>query len=921
MVTRLTLLALLALALAAQPTIGTVTVVSGTLTPYSVQITFTASSESFCWAEFDTDSGEPYARNVPGFNFTSTTCYVNLTNLTPSTTYFVRGSGRPNRTNTTGIGYGAQVTITTPAAPSTPVTPTLPTTFTLPIYPDTTGYTTLTRSPSGTGPDNCDLQSTLNLATYGTIIELPQGAVCNTPSADTGFVLPRKAIEGGRSGIDDAAHRWIIIRTARAPALLPPDGTRTGLVWKSTLASLRAQVRHSNNSQGSILKADVGSAEHVHHYWIDNVNLAFTNAVPADAQNPAAFTDPIYIQSNFTSSETTGIPQYVVLDRILLDQDPPPFRLTPLALITFEGRRIALENSYIQGHWWVAATNTLADATRSGNTITQTAGAWQRRPDESTWTIGSTVTAAGTLSAGYAGSYAMYLTGGGVTLEYTTPSGGQTASWVCTGCTATPVTTPAVPASARQLATGTISAGAIVNLATFPNQGTFEGSTGVVSNTGPGPAMFENNFISSPLIAFFSDMPNFGPKMMNDVVFRRNYVTSGGPQSFRFSPLSNGWNFLNRSAWEIKKGERWAITGNIFADSFGSVTNNCATVVWSSRGALIASNYDVGIRDQTFRHNTIRASCAGLYIGGQSELGGSTQKQPPLARNFLIENNLFDDIDGTKYTTNTTGALAGNIGSLLNTTYGLESVTMRRNSLRRSRGAFPAVFFGTTPGAQLRFTDNLISLAAGGATSESSFFAASNALIAEFPGAPPVTNTAGNFAASLATAVGGVTVTGNVLIGARKLSGVWPGTADLSSAEMTTIASGWPGGNTFVAGANEAARETAAGLMVDGDLTYASAHKGSAGADLEALAREQGALRNVRIFPTSSQVVVHWTAPDAFACTVDRSTNGGATWTRATASGGAMEQSITFSATSATVYQLRVICAVETQILPTVRTP
>ena len=60
------------------------------------------------------------------------------------------------------------------------------------------------------------MQTVLNEVSYGAIIELDQGIVCNVPNTsgyNGGYDLPVKAVDPLASSIDDSAHRWIIIRT------------------------------------------------------------------------------------------------------------------------------------------------------------------------------------------------------------------------------------------------------------------------------------------------------------------------------------------------------------------------------------------------------------------------------------------------------------------------------------------------------------------------------------------------------------------------------------------------------------------------------------------------------------------------------------------------------------------------------------
>lgn len=899
---------LASLLLAAPPTVGTPTVVSGTLTSTSVQLTFTVSATSYCWAEYDTNTGAPYTYSAPGLDYTNTAnCRVTLANLTPGTLYYVRASGRPNSNNSTDIGYASEMTFTTNAA-SYPA-PALPTTWALSTYPDTTGYTVVTLTPSGSGDDNCGIQAaidtmvSLGADAFARIVEIPQGAVCNNlgvhGGSPTGFALPILPVATGYT-LNDPDHPWIIIRTARTPALTPPDGTRVTSEYVGTLA----KINQTGPGVGGCFYADwfTGIA---HHFWVDSIECTWTNNTTADSQGPTPYAQSFFSLAN---TATTNYGHYIVLDRWYSVPHDPPFRVGLPAQIQLEGAYLAMINSHIEGAYWKEYVNTLPDTTYLGNTITQLAGAWQRKPADATWTIGSTVTAAGTLSGGYAGTYAMYLNGSGVTLEYTTPAGMETASWVCTGCTATPVATPAVPDSAHKLATGTITAGAIASISSFGCGFSCEGSFGIYSSNGPGPIKWLNNYVDNPGQTAYTEVLGNGAQL-NDVTFQGNEILIN-PKYQITGPASNGWYYTNRLIWETKRGYRWLINGNRFSGNFGNLTSSCASIVWSTRYAETTTG--AGIGDQTFTNNTVSDSCGGMYFGGLSENGGGTFTDGPILARLKASNNVFNNIDGLSYTTTTTDIDFANRGQMWTTFMGFDQLEISRNNWRRARGQYPPMFFYRGTSANLRLWNNVLSMSAGASTAVTAFTANDTQWLSNFPANPYVVSSA-NFTTTLAGSSGGYSVLRNAIVGGTIRDGAYPGTIDLTGAQMTSICSTFPGtGNTCVAGETQAARETAIGMVDSGFLKLTSPYL-SASADARAISDASGYAANFRIGLTASAVNVRMrrASTSAVACTLAWSTDGGVTWPAANqvlATGSGVEQIATFAASSNTVYAIRPIC-------------
>ena len=101
---------------------------------------------------------------------------------------------------------------------------------------------------------------------------------------------------------------------------------------------------------------------------------------------------------------------------------------------------------------------------------------------------------------------------------------------------------------------------------------TYEGTAMLISQQGPGPLKFENNYVSSSgLTVHFDDgCPSC---TTGDFIFRRNTMTTPTSQLFWHADSDNSRYFI-RHQLEIKHGERMLVAGNTFTNCSSDVTSS-----------------------------------------------------------------------------------------------------------------------------------------------------------------------------------------------------------------------------------------------------------------------------------------------------------------------------------------------------------
>lgn len=335
----------------------------------SARVTYDLSPPAFVQILFGTEPGKyPYrSESTPS---EMNRAAIVLGGLKPATTYYYVFEIRHSLdfVCTPGkCGVSRERSFVTPAA-THPVIP-APAARWMPAHPNTSAYkiVPIVRGPAGVcvaakpvaGTDGVkpwtvgagdDLQTVLIKVGYGTVIEFDQAITCDIPPYiryngvdwEHGYTLPVKPADPRSSGIDDPAHRWIVLRTKQIRSGdFPPFGSRTGPSWtraatlKANSSMTEVPSRHASLPNGGVIFW--WEEAQSHHYWIENITGELSTSVK-DRWMDA-------VRVGLGSSET--LPDYNVLDRFQLKGAPAP-HCTKFGL-RISARHFALIGSYIAG--------------------------------------------------------------------------------------------------------------------------------------------------------------------------------------------------------------------------------------------------------------------------------------------------------------------------------------------------------------------------------------------------------------------------------------------------------------------------------------------------------------------------------------------------------------------------------------------
>lgn len=494
----------------------------------------------------------------------------------------------------------------------------------------------------------------------------------------------------------------------------------------------------------------------------------------------------------------------------------------------------------------------------------------------------------------------------------------------CTGCSAVATPNPSTPPTAIQLFSGTVASNQFNGI----NWNTAEWQTsqyamalGVTFSdlkAAGGPYLFDNNYLDGVGEGFYID-PDYSNFAHDDVTYTHNHQI--WPKNYFGGDAANLWRYEVRQHFEIKRGHRFLIQGNLFSYSW-SYQNDGPGIFLSGRPTYIAQTLNDGISDITIQSNTISHGRTGIACqdGDPMDNGGGDMEPEPTKR-ISITNNLMFDLGRWKYCD---AVNCPSLGSFyFENRPGCQDLVITNNTADVTWGDAPSLIYlggGELLSNQLTFQKNILHFSqgvAGYGGGNLGDWPPNNVTNHDVTPAPVYSDSgaAPGFKSNLdqsivntaASVFPNYTWGNNVLIGGFTGSSM-ASAVDMSYAQVLAYAANMPPGDIYPSGDTIAARQAAAGLNT---TTWRSSVYNSAGigTNIDALNSAMGIVTGIQapvVGPASAEF--SYTAPDAKACAVDVSANG-ATWVRTTDSGGPQNRLVSVQGlTPGTQYQSRIIC-------------
>jgi len=159
---------------------------------------------------------------------------------------------------------------------------------------------------------------------------------------------------------------------------------------------------------------------------------------------------------------------------------------------------------------------------------------------------------------------------------------------------------------------------------------------------GPGPYKIVNNYLeaASENIMFGGADPTIPNLVPSDIEIRQNYISK--PLSwYANDPSYDGSKWLVKNSFELKNAQRVLVDGNVIERVWNGGQPGFIIV-------LTPVNQNGGcpwctVQDVTFINNVVRHSSGGFNMTGRVGNGSGIQQR------VKIENNLFDDIDPSRW--------------------------------------------------------------------------------------------------------------------------------------------------------------------------------------------------------------------------------------------------------------------------------
>ncbi|MGH9841330.1 MAG: hypothetical protein ACREEM_21460 [Blastocatellia bacterium] len=221
---------------------------------------------------------------------------------------------------------------------------------------------------------------------------------------------------------------------------------------------------------------------------------------------------------------------------------------------------------------------------------------------------------------------------------------------------------------------------------------TFADSQAIASWNSPGPLKIVNNYLegSGENILFGGTDPRISGLVPSDIEIRRNHCFK--PLSWKADdPSFAGIRWLVKNLLELKNAQRVLIEGNLLENNWVHGQNGFA-ILFTVRNQDGTAPWSV-VQDVTFTNNIVRHTGSGINISGTDDLQPSQR-----TKRIKIRNNLFDDVDGPRW--------SGAGGNLLQLIAGPGDVRFEHNTAFQSNQV--AVLDVPPPGTGFVFRDNLM---------------------------------------------------------------------------------------------------------------------------------------------------------------------------------------------------------------------
>src|SRR5882724_2654108 len=251
-------------------------------------------------------------------------------------------------------------------------------------------------------------------------------------------------------------------------------------------------------------------------------------------------------------------------------------------------------------------------------------------------------------------------------------------------------------------------------------------SQAIAGWNGPGPFKIVNNYLegSGENVLFGGADPRIANLVPSDIEIRKNYLFK--PASWRVGTASYaGIRWAVKNLLELKNAQRVLIDGNLLENNWADAQNGYG-VLFTPRNQDGTAPWSV-VRDVTFTNNIVRHSGGGLNLMGTDNIYSSQPTQ-----RILIQNNLFDDINGPAWS---------GTGTFLQVMDGGTDIVVDHNTSLQSGNMITATYAtALNPAPSFVFTNNILSYNLYGVFGDYGVGLGMTAINTYFPGASFVRN-------------------------------------------------------------------------------------------------------------------------------------------------------------------------------------